>query len=80
MTNSGALRSVKLAHTAVVRRLVTVGSVKLAGGNVFTTEPGINKVWKKDHMSAVVFVQDLASRRIVGAAALALGESQKNQD
>ena len=70
----------KLVHTAVVRRLATLGSVKLSSGNVFTAEPGLNKDWKRDRLSVVVFVQDRATRRILGAAAAAIGESRKNQD
>jgi hypothetical protein len=70
----------KLAHTAVVRKLVSLGSVKLATGNQFTTEQGLNKEWKKDRLRAVVFVQERASRRILGAATLPIGESQRNQD
>jgi hypothetical protein len=70
----------KLGHTAVVRRLVTLGSVKLAEGKVFTTEQGMNKEWKKDKLRAVVLIQERSSRHILGAAALAIGDSQRNQD
>jgi len=69
-----------LGHTAVVRKLVTLGSVKLSAGNVFTAEPVLNKDWKQNRMRAVAFVQERASRRILGAATIALGEFRKNQD
>ena len=70
----------KLAHTAVVRNLVTLGSVKLSTGKVFAAEPGINKDWKKERLRAVVFVQDRESRRVLGAAAVAIGEYRGNQN
>ena len=70
----------KLAHTAVVRKLVTLGSVKLSDGNVFTAEPGVNREWKRDRLRAVAFVQERTSRRILGAAAMAIVDSRKNQD
>ena len=70
----------KLAHTAVVRRLVTLGSVKLARGGVFTAEPGLNKDWKKDRLRAVVFVQERAGRCVLGAAAVAIGQYAGNQN
>jgi hypothetical protein len=70
----------KLVHTAVVRRLTTLGSVKLSRGNVFTAEPGFSKDWKKDRLRAVVFVQDRASRRVLGAAAIPIGEYLRNQN
>jgi hypothetical protein len=67
-----------LTHTAVVRRLVTLGGVKLTSGDVFTVEPAVNKDWKKERLRAVVFVQERASRRVLGAAAVAIGEDSRN--
>jgi hypothetical protein len=40
----------------------------------------VNKDWKKDRLRAVVFVQERASRRVLGAAVVTIGESRKNQD
>ena len=43
-------------------------------------EPVLNKDWKQDRMRAVGFLQERASRRILGAATVALSELRKNQD
>lgn len=64
-----------LSHTAVVRKLLRLGDVDSRKGAAFSADPvlRIDKTWKRDNLSAVVFVQERASRRVLGAAALPLG-------
>lgn len=64
----------KLSHSAVVRKLISIGSVDSQGGNAFTAEPNVllDRGWKRDRLRAVVFVQERASRRILGAAVISL--------
>ena len=80
ITESGLLSSVsrgenagrRLSHTAVVRKLATLGSVDLHGGAEFVARPvvQIDKGWKRESLKAVVFVQERASRRVLGVAAV----------
>ena len=60
-----------LDHSAVVRRLTGLGVVS---GGTFTASPTVtlNQGWRRGNLHAVVFVQERASRRIVGAAQIAL--------
>jgi len=62
----------RLSHSAVVRRLTGLGTVS---GGTFSAAPAVrlDSGWRRADLSAVVFVQERASRRIVGAAALKLG-------
>ncbi len=64
----------KLSHTAVVRELRALGAVDEATKS-FSGETSvvIADGWKRDHLRAVVIVQERAHRRILGAAALGLG-------
>jgi hypothetical protein len=66
----------KLEHVAVVRQLRRIGS--LAGREPFTasTPLPLNSAWKRNDLSAVVFVQERGSRRILGAATMALGSGE----
>lgn len=61
----------KLSHTAVVRRLEVIGSIK---GASFAAAPVVRmeKGWRHDRLRAIVFTQERASRRVVGAATVAL--------
>src|SRR5262249_1728923 len=58
----------KLSHSAVVRRLSTLGQFDSNLGR-FTAEPSISldPGWKPDQLHAVAFVQERASRQILGA-------------
>jgi hypothetical protein len=64
-----------LSHTGVVRRLVNIGAVGNADSerpfSTTTTLP-IDRGWRRDHLKAVVFVQDPGSRRVLGVAAISL--------
>jgi hypothetical protein len=66
----------RLSHTAVVRKLTPLGAIKSHDGSQFVAAPvvQIDKRWKRDNLKAVVFVQERASRRVLGAAAAPLGK------
>ncbi|MGY3089090.1 hypothetical protein ACVWYF_002130 [Hymenobacter sp. UYAg731] len=70
--NSGLL----LHHAAVVRQLVPLGRVGADG--TFAASPPLQLAanWKRPSLRAVVLVQEVASRRIVGAASVAVGNEQ----
>jgi hypothetical protein len=79
ITESGLLSNVlrgensgrKLTHAAVTRRLIRVGAIK---DKTFSAESNVNldAAWKRQNMKAVAFVQERASRRVLGAAAISL--------
>lgn len=61
----------RLGHSAVVRQFMPLGTVSggaFSASQTVTLSPG----WRRGNLSAVVFVQERASRRIVGAAEVAL--------
>ena len=59
-----------LIHSAVVRQLTLLGTVS---GGVFTASPSVkNYFGRKGNFHAVVFVQERASRRIIGAGEVSL--------
>jgi len=71
--NRGENSGRRLAHTAVVREMRALGSVDQAT-NTFDSETTamIAGGWKRDNLRLVVFVQERAHRRVLGAAALSL--------
>ena len=62
-----------LKHSAVVRKLSIIG--KLKSSEPFSAEPVVKlaKQWKPENLRAVVFVEDGASRKVLGAAEVAIG-------
>jgi len=59
-----------LRHTAVVRQLTNIGNTSESKGEPpFTAEPVVNIAsnWRRDKLRVVVFVQERASRLIIGA-------------
>jgi hypothetical protein len=71
--NSG----VKLAHTAVVRQLGAVGSLKPDNkGLEADVSPHFQDGWKKNDLKAVVFIQDNESGRVLGVSQLSLAEQK----
>jgi hypothetical protein len=62
-----------LKHSAVVRKLSAIG--KLKSGEAFSAEPVVRltKPWKPENLRAVVFVEDGATRKVVGVAEVAIG-------
>ena len=69
---AGENRGRLLPHTSVTRRLATIGRMKKQ--QAFTAEPGValEKSWKRENLSAVVFLQDRSTLRILGAAQIAM--------
>jgi hypothetical protein len=67
----------KLAHTAVVREMRALGRVDPAT-KTFDSEKtmAIADGWKRDDLRVVVFVQERAHRRVLGAAVLNLAAPQ----
>ena len=64
-----------LRHTAVVRQLATIGSIsKTKDEASFTGTPVVNILnkWRRDKLRAIVFVQERASRHVLGANAIEL--------
>lgn len=63
----------KLAHSAVVRELRALGRIDDATGSFAgETTVMIADGWKRDNLRAVVFVQERAHRRVLGAAVTGL--------
>ena len=64
----------KLAHAGVVRRLTTLSRLDTKPGEPFAAETTLvlDKNWRREHLRAVVFVQERGSRRIIAAGALEL--------
>jgi hypothetical protein len=70
----------KLAHTAVVRKMRALGGVDSAS-KAFDSETtvAIANGWKRDDLRVVVFVQERAHRRVLGAAVLNLAAPQPSE-
>ena len=62
----------RLGHSAVVRQFTPLGTIS---GGAFSASPALalSPSWRRGNLSAVVFVQERGSRRIVGAAEVGLG-------
>jgi hypothetical protein len=65
-----------LTHSAVVRRLSRLGDIDPRESGAFAAQPvvRIEKMWKRDSLKAVVFVQDQSSLRVLGASAVSLAK------
>jgi hypothetical protein len=63
----------KLAHTAVVRKLNSLGSLDSSSRNFTATHSVVvEKGWKQENIRVVAFVQERGSRRILGGASVKL--------
>jgi len=64
----------RLRHTATVRRLELIGSIKPQATQPFIIETAVALApqWKRENLRAVALVQQQVSRRVLGAAAIAL--------
>jgi len=69
----------KLTHTAVVRKLKSLGVLEKGKGFSTTVPTDIESAWKSENVRAVVFVQERASRRILGAAITTLKQSSSKE-
>jgi hypothetical protein len=61
----------KLTHVGVVRRLTKLGALG-AGAFSAETDVTVDKGWRRENLRAVVFLQERASMRVVGASSLKL--------
>ena len=72
----GENRGRKLAHSAVVRSLTTIGSVAAPqAGFSGTASLPIAAQWKTPDMRVIAFLQERGSRRILGAGSATLDDS-----
>jgi len=64
----------KLSHTGVVRRFEVIGKVKAGQPDVFSVPATarLEDEWKREHLRAVVWVQECGRKRVVGASSLPL--------
>jgi hypothetical protein len=62
----------RLRHTGVVRSLTTLGHIDAKKSSGYSADARINlkPEWRRENLKLVLFVQDRASRKIVGAATL----------
>lgn len=63
----------RLSHVGVVRKLYVIGNLP---ADSFTAEPivSLDKNWRRKNLRAVVFVQERASKHVIGAAMLKLAQ------
>jgi hypothetical protein len=68
----GENRGRLMEHDGVTRRISIIGRAKRQ--QAFTAEPRIviDKSWRRENLSAVVFLQDRYSRRVLGAGMIAI--------
>ncbi|MCA1616531.1 MAG: DUF1223 domain-containing protein, partial [Acidobacteria bacterium] len=66
----------RLSHVGVVRSLKVIGGVDGKAGGTFAADTVVEfgKGMRREKLRAVVFVQERASRRVLGAAAIRLAE------
>lgn len=63
----------ELSHVAVVRELVDLGAVESDGTFGLDVTPHLDAEWQRENLRLVVFVQERASRRILGAGLVPVG-------
>ena len=66
----------KLTHTAVVRKLTSLGVVDASGSFSGVVSAKLEKDWARNNLKAIVFVQERTGRRVLGAAAASLAGSE----
>jgi hypothetical protein len=67
---AGENRGRRMAHTGVVRTLVSLGRVQPSSPASFSMHLRFSPQWKRDNLKYVVFVQDRTTRKIFGATAV----------
>jgi len=74
----GENRGRLMAHAGVARHIAVIGRAKKR--QRFSAQPrlAIEKGWRRENLSAVVFLQDRTSRRILGAGHIALSACAVN--
>src|SRR5262249_6318604 len=67
----------RLNHGTVVRQLKVIGSGKVGQSEMLSGKSAVNieKGWRREHLRAVVFIQEPKSRKIIGAAAVKLAQA-----
>jgi hypothetical protein len=73
---SGENAGRRLTHSAVVRKFSRIGSIDPEKAADFSAQPvvQIDKGWKRENVKIVIFVQEHASRRVLGVGALSIGK------
>jgi hypothetical protein len=74
----GENRGRLMAHSGVTRRVAVIGHAKRQQPFSAALKITIEKGWRRENLSAVVFLQDRASRRILGADQIALSACAAN--
>jgi hypothetical protein len=69
---AGENRGRTMAHTAVARRLSVIGRTKKEPSFAAQNTIALDKIWKRENVAAVVFLQDRSNLRILGASRIAL--------
>lgn len=62
----------RLGHVGVARRLGVIGSATAGAPFAAETEVNIEGGWRRENLRAVVFVQERAGKRVLGAATIKL--------
>ena len=74
---SGENKGRLLAHTAVVRELRVVRGTAMPPEPSARSEVTIAPDWQREHVRVVAFIQERASRRVLGAAAVPLSSARR---
>jgi hypothetical protein len=61
-----------LMHAAVVRSLEKIGAAKPGMAFEARTRVALSPKWRQDRLEAIAFIQERATRRILGAGAVAV--------
>jgi len=71
---SGENAGEHLRHTSVLRSLARIGRAQPGQDEAFASDQQLrlDSAWKRDNTCVIVFIQELKSRRILGAASSAL--------
>jgi hypothetical protein len=74
----GENRGRMMAHAGVARSLMVIGRAKKQQPFSAESKLAIEQGWRRENLSAVVFLQDRGSRRILGAGRIALSACAAN--
>ncbi|PYT19343.1 MAG: DUF1223 domain-containing protein [Acidobacteria bacterium] len=79
MVQRGENSGRRLSHTGVVRSLAYLGHLDSKKNGAYSADAKLNlhPDWKRENLTLVLFVQDRASRKILGAATLRLSPAAK---
>jgi hypothetical protein len=74
---TGENKGRQLTHTAVVRELRAIGGQATASVGSARSEVKIAPGWQRDHLKIVAFIQEHASRRVLGSAAVPVSSARR---